>query len=253
MPVGRKHATCLFLILSPVRTIAIALSSIYNVGMKLLLRLIEITLALFFVAIIFIVVLLYRPDFFPFQPTMGQNIIVLSTALMAFGTLFLAYATFRSIAHSAEQEKRRIQHSNEQEKRDRTERLLNEIIKWATDLFQYAFGSESRLVPMVDVKMQRKADTANKLSKYQFLFAKSEGIKVIAAELQKNLSKEDINAPVSAAIGYLETAITATIKRFRNITDETTKGQLETVEQELQKAARHLIETATKLKTKGIS
>ena len=52
------------------------------------------------------------------------------SALVAWGTILLAYATFSLVRHSKEQEDRQRQEEQAREKRDRKERLLNEISDW---------------------------------------------------------------------------------------------------------------------------
>ncbi len=56
-------------------------------------------------------------------------------ALVAYGTILLAYATYRLGRISKEQNDRLIAENKEKENRDRKERLLNEIIEWAVDVF----------------------------------------------------------------------------------------------------------------------
>lgn len=56
------------------------------------------------------------------------------SALVAWGTILLAFATFSLVRHSKEQEDHRRQEEQAKEKRDRDEHLLDEIIGWATDV-----------------------------------------------------------------------------------------------------------------------
>lgn len=57
-----------------------------------------------------------------------------ANALVAWGTLMLAFATFLLIRHSKEQENQRRKDEQAREKRDRQERWLNEITVWLREL-----------------------------------------------------------------------------------------------------------------------
>lgn len=69
----------------------------------------------------------------------GSNFSGFPSALVAWGTLMLAAATFTLIRHSKEQERRRREAELSKEKREREERLLNDIIEWATGCIRCAF------------------------------------------------------------------------------------------------------------------
>jgi len=56
------------------------------------------------------------------------------SALVAWGTILLAYATFSLIRQSKEQEARRIIFTQEEAKNNNNLRILNEVIQWATDI-----------------------------------------------------------------------------------------------------------------------
>jgi len=64
----------------------------------------------------------------------GDGWRAIPSALVAWGTILLAFATFTLIRHSREQEEQRRKDDQAKEKRDNDERLLNEIIQWATDV-----------------------------------------------------------------------------------------------------------------------
>jgi len=98
----------------------------YNGGMKKTLRLVESLLVLLGLATVFVFIALYKPGWFPFQPSFGSNVIPIATMVAAWTTLVLAYAAFRT-----------IENSNEQERRRRKEGLLNEIAKWSADVLKY--------------------------------------------------------------------------------------------------------------------
>lgn len=57
-----------------------------------------------------------------------------ANALVAWGTLMLAFATFLLIRHSKEQENQRRKDERAKEERDRQERWLNEITVWLREL-----------------------------------------------------------------------------------------------------------------------
>jgi len=92
--------------------------------MTVILRIIEVVLGLLALATISVVVFLRRPDWSPFQEqTFGSNVIPVAMMVAAWTTLLVAYAAFRT-----------IRSNREKEERDRKERLLNEIIEWATSI-----------------------------------------------------------------------------------------------------------------------
>jgi len=67
----------------------------------------------------------------------------LPMALVAWGTLMLALATFQMITNSNEREKRRRKEELSKERRDKDERLLNEIIEWAIEIVKVGMPIES--------------------------------------------------------------------------------------------------------------
>ncbi len=170
-------------------------------------------------------------------------------AFIIWASLALAFAAFLSFGES-----RQLRNDNvKRELRDRKERLLVEIIEWATDLAKVSFGSELNLIVGIDADRQKKIDVANRLARYQLLFTKSKGVETIVGELQKKLIEDDLSTPTTRAIGYLKAVMAATKERFENITDGDIVKQLEDVEIKLLTAATKLIETATKIRTKDIS
>ena len=75
-------------------------------------------------------------------------------ALVAGATLALAFAAFRTIKNSNEQEKRRREEELARERRQREEYLLNEIRDWALDIFNRTFGGEMGALPGSSAKVK---------------------------------------------------------------------------------------------------
>jgi len=102
--------------------------------MKKVLWFLWILIFLFAGIIIFVSLVLYKPDIFLFQPSFSQNVSALAMMLTALMTLVLAAATFHTIKNSNEREERRIREELARENRDRKESLLNENIEWACEI-----------------------------------------------------------------------------------------------------------------------
>jgi len=75
------------------------------------------------VALIFIIVVILKPAWFPQFPMVRETVSATSTAAMVLATLVLAYATFRM-----------IRNSNKLEQQRRKDVQVTEIIKWAEDI-----------------------------------------------------------------------------------------------------------------------
>lgn len=91
--------------------------------MKKLFQFTWVFIVLLAFALVFVSLILYKPGWFSFQPSFGQNVSTLAIMLTALVTLTLASAAFKN-----------IHDTNEREKRDRKERLLNEIIEWVSEV-----------------------------------------------------------------------------------------------------------------------
>jgi len=92
------------------------------------------------IAVLFVVIVIIATDFWllwlPLEHSSEypQKVAALFMALTAFVTLLVVYATFNATKQSNLREETRRKDEIEKEKRDRDERLLNEIIEWATDI-----------------------------------------------------------------------------------------------------------------------
>ena len=117
----------------------------------------------------------------------------LPMALVAWGTILLAFATFSLIRHSKEQEDRRRQEEQAKEKRDRNELLLNEIIEWAEDVAKLNF----KIYNFVEAQISKESWVENGIgeivSQFQLVEAKGDYINSIALssfKVDKKLSKD---------------------------------------------------------------
>lgn len=102
---------------------------LYDAAMDLKrLSIATLVIGLFIFAVaVFVVVVLAKPGWFPFQPTFGDNVVTLSAIVSAGAALILASAAFRSV-----DENRRIR---EQEAEfDFKRRQLDSILDWAQDI-----------------------------------------------------------------------------------------------------------------------
>ena len=184
--------------------------------MKITLRLIKILLILLGSAAVFIPLTLYRPDLFPFQPSFGSNVVPVAMMVTAWTTLFLAYAAFRTIENSNEQEKRRREEDLLKETWERKERLLNEIIEWTVELS----SEELKLNPKM---MKAKGQL---ITKYRLTFW----------------------SDIEKAIG----ALMAKLDEYIEIL-ETVGKHHEQIAGELRELATKVIEEAAKIKTRDIT
>jgi hypothetical protein len=91
--------------------------------MKIILRIIEILLGLLAISTILVIIFLFQPDWSPFQPTFGVNLIPVASVVAAWTTLLVAYAAFKT-----------INNSNKLESQRRKDAQVAEIIKWAEDI-----------------------------------------------------------------------------------------------------------------------
>ena len=111
------------------KAIAFDYVSLYHIAMTLK-HLSVATLAIgiiIFVLAAFVAVVLVRPDWFPFQPTFGTNVVTLSAIVSAGAALILASAAFRSV-----DENRRIR--EEDAELDFKRRQLDAILTWTQDI-----------------------------------------------------------------------------------------------------------------------
>jgi hypothetical protein len=117
--------------------------------MRIILRIIEILLALLAITTVSTVIFLYRPDWSPFQePTFGTNVIPVATMTTAWTTLLVAYAAFRT-----------IRSNREKEERDKKLRILNEITEWATEIHTASLKMDlPKIEPSLELYIEEKAE-----------------------------------------------------------------------------------------------
>ncbi len=100
----------------------------------------------------------------------------LSQALVALGTLILALVTSLTIINS-----------NEREKRQRKERLLNEIIEWATDVLRCCHQFEIPLLGSGSGELLLRRIEANRVTKLGEIACTSQYLMVVASKMNTEL------------------------------------------------------------------
>jgi hypothetical protein len=202
------------------------------VSMKWLPRLILAVSIFFALLTIFVAVILWDPDWSPFQPTVGTNIAIFATLCMVLATLFLAYTAAKTIESSTEQEKRR-----------RKDALLNEIIEWAVDVLECE--TEVSLAPIqagvTDQNVLRGFARLNLLFKYRSADARSEYMINIAQVFEK-----DLQSAVAKATGELAITLEFLSEHLETATTEEVRAQRE----DLERFTLAVIKEASKIKTK---
>lgn len=159
--------------------------------------------------------------------------------LVGGGTLTLAVMTWKSIRQT-----RSIQ------KAEKRQRLLNEIIEWATDIRRNSSESISPNKIVFDTPMEQEATQRDFYSlrlKYQTINVKSDYIKELAKVFGNKLlfATEKVIQQLGEIIMTLENYITS--KRSNEKSEE-----LEGYKEQLDICARDLIAGATKIKTRDI-
>ena len=110
----------------------------YNGGMKHIEKILIGIISVLFVLIVIIATdfwLLWIP--LDHSSEYPQKVAALFMALTALVTLLVVYATFNATKQSNLREETRRNDEIRKENRDRKERLLNDIIDWATDVRKY--------------------------------------------------------------------------------------------------------------------
>lgn len=168
-----------------------------------------------------------------------------SMALVALGTLLLAAATVASIDNSKQQEKLRREQEQAIRTQEREERWLNEIINWAMDSINIAFGPFLTTEPRENTLKARLTKLANKLMQYQAIDTRSKYIKEVT-----NVFSEDLQNATSLVISNLNTVRADIPKALDNSRDEAVHATLNENEHKLRKSTIVLIELATNIKIK---
>jgi len=157
-------------------------------------------------------------------------------AISAGATFLLALAAFWAIWQN---------HSLR--KKERKERLLSEIIEWATDLANVAFGHEITSIPREKEIRKHFALLGNKVFRYQAIDTRSPYIAKCAQVFGKKL-----HTAVSRVISCRKDVGVKIDKCVNNFEDEDSKKALITSEHELRKRALGLIELVAKIKIQDI-
>jgi TM2 domain-containing membrane protein YozV len=87
-------------------------------------------------------------------------------ALVAWGTILLAYMTYLLARTSKDQNDRLIAENVERENRDRKERLLNEIIEWAIPLVLQTEGEATKYLLNLQIKPNIISDIRDNVDKF---------------------------------------------------------------------------------------
>lgn len=154
------------------------------------------------------------------------------SALVAWGTILLAFATFSLVRHSKEQEDRRRQEEQAKERRDRDERFLNEIIEWAVENIKIGTPIESAVfVGAMDEEAERRL-VLNSLASLRNDFRAMIAISLYVSKLgltfgeklQNSIAKldEDLRRQESIAIKCHKIVMEKKLKEFDDAWKELT-------------------------------
>jgi len=168
------------------------------------------------------------------------------SALVAWGTILLAYATFSLIRHSKEQEDRRRKEEQAKENRDREERWLNEIIEWAIDVGKCAFEHKYDTVTGVSAEYFMRVSRANTLSRFNVVNARSEYVTNIASVFEKDLALHSAVKGVTQKLDDIINVIGAVLE------GKATPEKISESEISLYRCVGILTKEATKIKTRDI-
>ncbi len=185
-----------------------------------------------------------------------------ANALVAWGTLMLAYATFMLIQNSNEQEKRRREEELAKESRDKKERLLNEIIEWATDVTKWRpkkiFGEIIHTANRLELQHLMFSHIVEIMEGFIEVRGKNQYVSNVARKIDKHLEEG-----VANLIEVLESKIElladwkSNLAEARNrVLEENEEGsyflKAEELENQIEELALAVIEEAVKIKTEDI-
>jgi Ca2+/Na+ antiporter len=194
-----------------------------------------IALVFFFIAVVFLIILMRNTS--------------LANAIVAFGTLILALITTFSIINA-----------NYQAKRDRKERWINEIIEWAINIINWR--SENKGV-FRDIKTI-KSPEEQRLHKYAHIIELTE---TLAGMRGRNQYAEKITFQLSASLhGAVEKLIKGVEEYIKMLDDwqraiaadialaddKDFAGKAAASERQVGELADKVIEEATKIKTRNV-
>lgn len=198
----------------------------------------------------------------------GSSFSEFPSALVAWGTLMLAIATFMLIRHSKEQEEQRRETELLKEKRGRKERILNEIIEWAIRITTWRSENRTILREMAKVtditKSQRlmHAHIAEVRDFFVGITGLNEYVVKIASGFQQGLPEaiEKLIDDLKSLLGFLEEW---QLKLVAEITSSSVdKAQSSIVENSIKaddlsgqviNSVRVVLEKAAEIKTRDVS
>ena len=169
--------------------------------------------------------------------TVSDWINLIAAILVGGGTLFLGIMAWRSI-----RETRNI------EMAQKRERLLNEILEWATSLANVAFGHEvATIIPTEDPESLRFHSLGNRIFRYQAIEIRNDYIEECA-----QVFGEELHNAVLAIISCRNNAGENIDKLVGNPRDESCWEALDKAEHELRKQALQLIRLVANIETSDI-
>ena len=174
-------------------------------------------------------------------------------AVTALVTLLLALTTVKATEQSNLREKNRRTDEIEKEKRDRDERLLNEVIEWATDIKRCGWEVEYTIpidTTRVDIEMFQLQMSANRFSRFMVPSAKNKYVTEIALILGENLclAVKDTKKQLDNFLAKLQKTLSLSVKEIK----EQSKN-LECYEKALYNSTDRVIEEAVKIKTRNLT
>jgi len=176
------------------------------------------------------------------------------SALVAWGTILLAFATFSLVQHSKEQEDHRRQEEQAKEKRDRDEHLLDEIIEWAIDVTKCNIKID---IPVIlDIKVAYEEQRFKRLLidemalSFTAMIGRNQYINTVVMKFEKHLQKAvgDLINDLQAHQKLLDKWWHTTPDKFKSTREEVANHLWQ-----LYKCANNVIEEAAKIKTKDIT
>ena len=176
----------------------------------------------------------------------GSNFSSFPSGLVAWGTLMLAAATFMLIRHSKELEESRREAELSVEKRDREERLLNEIIEWAMNVFKNSTFNDMATMER-DIK-EAKDLAVITVEEWKAVSKEMVGKNQYISTISLNFN-EDLQKAVSKLIDALKEhlGLLTTSQGRKVTTGDIAKGKLQ-----IYKLANIVIKEAVNLMTRDI-
>ena len=118
-------------------------------------------------------------------------------------TLALAFAAFLTIKEANAREARRRKEEIEREKRDRKERLLNEILDWATDIQKTSLDINIPVTGgLLSKAEERRRIEANILLRYGISFSKNEYARAIVDKTFKKELQSDVENAIKTFTAF---------------------------------------------------